>query len=161
MRVAPLAHMTESTRREFCVNTCGAISFAALGSFLPACGGSPTSPSNAPALPVITTNVATGQFVITIDAASPLASVGSAALVQTPSGNFLVGRSGQNTFIALTAVCTHEQCTVSGFENQTYVCPCHGSQYNLNGAVVQGPAPSPLRQFPTLFENNVLTITAT
>ncbi len=81
-----------------------------------------------------------------------------AALVQTASGNFLVARTAQDSFTALTAVCTHEACTVTGFENQHYVCPCHGSQYTTSGAVVQGPAPSPLRQFATRFAGNVLTI---
>ena len=39
-----------------------------------------------------------------------------------------------------------------------YVCPCHGSQYSTSGAVLNGPATQPLRQFATQFTNNVLTI---
>ncbi len=58
----------------------------------------------------------------------------------------------------MTAVCTHEGCAVSGFANSVYVCPCHGSEFNTSGAVVQGPATSSLRQFPTTFANNVVTI---
>jgi Rieske Fe-S protein len=72
---------------------------------------------------------------------------------------FLVARTAQNAFTALTAICTHEGCTVSGFENQTYVCPCHGSRYSTSGTVISGPAPSSLRSFQTQFNNNVLTIT--
>ncbi|MBI3403470.1 MAG: Rieske 2Fe-2S domain-containing protein [Acidobacteria bacterium] len=93
-----------------------------------------------------------------VDAASPLASVGGAALVQASAGNFLVSRTGQDVFAALTAVCTHEACTVSGFQNSTYVCPCHGSRYSTSGSVVQGPATAPLRAFTARFSNNVLTI---
>lgn len=125
---------------------------------LPGCGGSPTSPSSAPALPTINASVANGVASLTIDAASPLATVGGAALVQTSSGGFLVSRTGQNTFTALTATCTHEGCTVTGFESPTYVCPCHGSQFTTSGAVVQGPATRALRSFTTQFANNVLTI---
>ena len=59
----------------------------------------------------------------------------------------------------VTAVCTHEACAVTGDRAATrYVCPCHGSQYTTSGAVVQGPAVSPLREFPTIFANNVVTI---
>jgi cytochrome b6-f complex iron-sulfur subunit len=137
------------TRRTFCVQAYGAVSLAALGSMFTDCGGSPTSPSSAPSLPTINATIANGVVSITIDSASALASVGGAALVQASSSMFLVARTGQSTFSALTAICTHEGCTVSGFENQTYVCRCHGSRYSTSGTVLNGPAPSPLRSFPT------------
>ena len=61
---------------------------------------------------------------------------------------------------AFTAVCTHEQNIITGFQNNnTFVCPAHGSQFNTSGGVVQGPATRALREFPTQFTNNVLTIT--
>jgi hypothetical protein len=46
-------------------------------------------------------------------------------------GSFLVARTGTDTFTALTAICTHQQCTVTGFADNRYVCPCHGSQYDV------------------------------
>jgi cytochrome b6-f complex iron-sulfur subunit len=147
------------TRRDFCTHACHAISFIALGSFIPACGGSPTSPSgSAPSLPTIGGTVSSGTVSVNVDANSPLAATGGAALVQSSSGNFLVSRTGQDTFVALTAVCTHESCTITGFESQTYVCPCHGSRFNTSGGVVNGPATRALRTFTTSFTNNVLTI---
>ena len=109
-------------------------------------------------LPLINASIAGGAITITVDASSPLAAVGKAALVQTGNGSFLVAHAAQDTFTALTAVCTHEACTVTGFDNQIYVCPCHGSQYSTSGAVIKGPAPTALRQFATRFANNVLTI---
>jgi cytochrome b6-f complex iron-sulfur subunit len=95
---------------------------------------------------------------VTVDAASPLANVGGAALVQAGNASYLVSRTSQSAFTALTATCTHEGCTVTGFQSPLYVCPCHGSQYNTSGTVVMGPATQPLRQFTTQFNNNVLTI---
>jgi len=48
-------------------------------------------------------------------------------------------------FKAFSAICTHMGCIVSQISNGTIDCPCHGSQYSIkNGAVVAGPAPSPL-----------------
>ena len=45
----------------------------------------------------------------------------------------------------LNAVCTHLGCVVpwSATSNK-FICPCHGSQYAPDGAVVRGPAPLPL-----------------
>ena len=146
------------TRREFCVRTCQAVSLLTLNAAFQACGGSPTSPSSAPSLPSASGAIVNGALTLTIDSASPLSPVGGAALVQGSSGPLLVARTSQDLFTALTAICTHEGCTISGFANQVYVCPCHGSQFSISGSVVQGPASSALRQFPTRFANNVLTI---
>jgi cytochrome b6-f complex iron-sulfur subunit len=148
-----------ATRREFCVHACQTISLASIAGALHGCGGSPTAPSAGAPLQTVSGAAGNGAVVLTIDAASPLAAVGSAALVQSTAGNFLVTRTAQDSFSAVTAICTHEQCTVTGFENQTFVCPCHGSRYTTSGTVVNGPATQPLRQFPTAFANSVLTIT--
>jgi cytochrome b6-f complex iron-sulfur subunit len=150
------------TRREFCAH---AITLATISTLVESCGGgSPTSPSSnpgsgAPAMPVLTGSVSSGVVSLNIDAASPLSNVGGAALVNSSVGSFLVARTGQDTFSALTAICTHEACTVTGFQSGNFVCPCHGSRYSQTGAVVQGPANQPLRRFTTQFANNVLTIT--
>ncbi len=142
------------------MHACQAASLAALGGILPGCGSSnPAGASgNAPQLTTVNSSVANGAVSVTVDAASPLNSVGGAALVQSSLGNFLVSRSGQTTFVALTAICTHEQCTVTGFQNSQYVCPCHGSQYSTTGAVVMGPATRALQQFSTQFNAPTLTI---
>ena len=149
------------TRRTFCVQAGEAAGLAALAAMLPGCGGdSPTSPtSSAPPLPTLGGTVSSGVLSVTIDPAGALGNVGGAALVQSSNTMVLVSRTGTSTFTAVTAVCTHEGCTVTGFQNARYVCPCHGSQYSTSGAVVNGPATVALRQFATQFNNNVLSVT--
>ena len=55
---------------------------------------------------------------------------------------------GDSGFEALSLTCTHLGCTVDqapeGFE-----CPCHGSRYDEQGAVLRGPAAKPLRKLRT------------
>lgn len=51
-----------------------------------------------------------------------------------------------NSFRAASAVCTHLGCTVN-LAAQGFHCPCHGSVFDTNGAVVSGPAPSSLAWF--------------
>jgi nitrite reductase/ring-hydroxylating ferredoxin subunit len=146
-------------RRGLCINACQIASLVALGSLLEDCGGSPTSPSDSqPELKAVNGTVAGGALTVAVAADSPLASVGGAALVQSSSGAFLVARVGQDTFNAMTAVCTHAQCTVNEFGNSMFQCPCHGSQYSTSGSVVRGPASQSLRRFNTTFAGNILTI---
>jgi cytochrome b6-f complex iron-sulfur subunit len=52
-------------------------------------------------------------------------------------------------FVAYSAVCTHQGCTVA-YKNGQLVCPCHGSVFDpADGAeVVHGPAQLPLPDIP-------------
>ena len=48
-------------------------------------------------------------------------------------------------FYALWARCTHLGCTPNWFADQNrFRCPCHCSNYNLDGDVIAGPAPRAL-----------------
>ena len=87
-----------------------------------------------------------------------MAEVGGAVLVESIAGVFLVARTGGNSFSAIDAVCSHQSCTVTGADGTAYVCPCHGSRYDRNGRVLNGPATAALRQFQTTFASGVVTI---
>lgn len=146
-------------RREFCLHTCQAASLLAVGSLIEACSGGPTSPSNVASLITINAAVSGHTVTVAIGSSSPLATVGGAALVQAGTNPFLVVRTAQDVFVVMTAVCTHEGCTITDFGSATFVCPCHGSEFSTSGGVVRGPAASSLITFATQFANNVLTFT--
>jgi Rieske Fe-S protein len=99
-----------------------------------------------------------GSTVQVTAAGSPLAEVGGAVLVESTAGVFLITRTNPTTFSAIDAVCTHEGCTITGVDGDTYVCPCHGSRYNRNGQVTGGPARASLRLYATTFTDGVVTI---
>lgn len=154
-----MSHRQIPSRREFCVQASYAASLAALAPILQGCN-SPTGPSleDRP-IPSASAAIVNGTLVLTVDATSPLATLGNAVLIENGLGKVLVSRTAQDAFIALTAVCTHFGCTIVRYDNQIYECPCHGSRFGVNGNVIRGPAASPLRQFVTHFSNDILTIT--
>ena len=145
------------SRRRFCAGACHVASGATLATLFSACGGSPTSPGGGTS-PLA---VLAGQFTgggVRVTPGSALANVGSAALVESTAGVFLMARTSASTFTAIDAVCTHEGCTITGADGNDYVCPCHGSRYNRDGRVIGGPAMANLRQSATTFANDVVTI---
>jgi len=58
--------------------------------------------------------------------------------------NLLVVRDGEG-IRALSLVCTHLGCITQREESGGFTCPCHGSRFDGEGRVTQGPAPSRLR----------------
>lgn len=58
--------------------------------------------------------------------------------------NVLVLRD-ERGFRAMSLVCTHLGCITAHGPDGGFVCPCHGSRFDEEGNVVQGPAPSALR----------------
>ena len=149
------------SRRQFCAGACQAVSGAMLTTIAAGCGGgsgSPTSPSSRAVDLRVSSGRYTGSGVDVDVSGSGLNDVGGAVLVESIAGVFLVARTGPNSFSAIDAVCSHQSCTVSGADGSAYVCPCHGSRYDRNGRVLQGPAVAALRQFATTFAGNVVTI---
>jgi len=58
---------------------------------------------------------------------------------------------------AISTTCTHAGCEVRKTKNK-FECPCHGSQYDLTGNVIRGPAPASLTRFPVKKEADFLEI---
>lgn len=52
---------------------------------------------------------------------------------------FFIVRRGANLF-ALSAICTHRNCKLDAEKDRTFYCPCHGSTFDANGKVTEGPA---------------------
>jgi Rieske Fe-S protein len=59
--------------------------------------------------------------------------------------NVVVTQPVSGEFVAFSAVCTHQGCSVATVLDGTINCPCHGSKFSIkDGSVAGGPAPQPL-----------------
>lgn len=72
----------------------------------------------------------------------------------------VIAHVNDTTYAALDAICTHMRCTV-GYNalNLSLDCPCHGSTYEVDGRVINGPALRALTAFTASTDGTTLTIT--
>ena len=142
-----------TTRREV-LHTIG---LAAATTLIPACGGGGDTGSN---VPLGTASMCGADLCLKLSENAELQVVGGILMfTQAPGKQILVQRTSDTTFLSLSAVCTHAGCTVNFNGEDKLDCPCHGSSFNAaTGAVLTGPAGSPLRNFPTAIAGDDVTI---
>ena len=76
-----------------------------------------------------------------------------------PGHRFYLARLTDGGFLALDRRCTHLGCSVPWDEKTgRFVCPCHGSVFDLRGEVVNPPAPRPLDTYPVRVENGLVRV---
>ena len=88
-----------------------------------------------------------------------LEAVGGAAAVSVDEAllHVVVVHYAEGCWAALWRVCTHGACDVH-WDGDVLLCPCHGSEFDLDGTVLLGPATEPLRAFPVTEEDGVLWV---
>lgn len=130
--------MDQLSRRQVIVST---TALAAAGA-LAGCATYGEPKKDAPAV-----EVATGS-----PGAPPAPANAVANVTQVPVGSGLIIADKElvvtqpvaGEFKGMSAICTHQGCTVATIEGGTINCPCHGSKFNLDGSVAAGPASKPL-----------------
>jgi Rieske Fe-S protein len=101
-------------------------------------GSQPAQPATSPAAPAGSGSGAAAALASTSDV-----PVGGGKILTDKKIVLTQPKSGE--FHGFSAVCTHAGCTVGSVSDGTINCPCHGSRFSvINGAVVTGPATSPL-----------------
>jgi len=91
----------------------------------------------------------------------PLAEVpiGEAKFVRFFNKPTVVVRPNEQELVALSAVCTHLGCIVKWKDDtQQLFCPCHGGVFDIKGAVIGGPPPSPLVAYAARVEDEYIVI---
>lgn len=78
------------------------------------------------------------------------------------AGPVIVIRDPANAdgIIALNSMCTHQGCGVEWKDN-AFACPCHGSKFNTDGSVANGPATEPLAPYEAIIDGDLVLVKAT
>jgi len=133
-------------RRDFIKASCALCAMGAIVYSMESCSKDSTAPKNV-----------NFSLDLTSSSNAALNTVGGYII----QNSVIVIRLNSTDYIALSAVCTHQGCTVSYDKTNTRLsCPCHGGTYNTNGAVTGGPPPSALAKYNVTKNGNTLTITS-
>jgi len=107
-----------------------------------------------PARPVAT--AADQQAIITAGAVDNFEPGTVSAFV---AGKFYLARLEDGGFLAMSRRCTHLSCTVPWISAENkFICPCHSSEFDIRGEVIQPPAPRALDLYAIEIRNNVLRV---
>jgi cytochrome b6-f complex iron-sulfur subunit len=138
------------SRREF-VQLTGSILIASMtGATLSALFNSCTKEESNPVQPPQGTS-----FTIKLSEHPELSQVGGFKTFTVNSTPIIVFRTGQTTFKALSLVCTHQGCNIDWVNSSMqFQCPCHGSKFDKDGNVIQGPASRNLQSFRTEYKSD-------
>lgn len=137
-------------RRDFLQKTIyllgGAVGTAWL---LEACGKSNPAPaSTAP----------TVNFTIDISKSPYTALVNNGGYVYANNSEIIIARDNTGKLVALYDICTHAGCTIGFNGTNQFPCPCHGSIFDENGNVVQGPASTGVKKYTCTLVGTQLTV---
>jgi Rieske Fe-S protein len=131
-----------------------------IGAVVAACSTSkeqPAASSQSVASPTVN-----GTTPTTTAAPAPPKVIAKTAQVPVGSGviidKVVLTQPSPGVFNGLSAICTHQGCTVSKVVDGTIDCPCHGSKFNLDGSVANGPAARPLPALPISVQGDSIVL---
>lgn len=141
-----------------CSSTCSRRDlFARLGVLIAvaACGSdSPAGTADPQAV-----SVAGNVITLRLNLLDALRTIGSAFVISDQ--RVIVIRVADRDYRAFTNVCTHSGCGISLFQAPRMICQCHGSEYDVEGINVAGPAPLPLTRYPAVLDTPGTTLRIT
>ena len=91
--------------------------------------------------------------------AGPVDSFKPDSVTPFRGGRFFLARLGDGGFIAISLRCTHLGCSINWEEDKKlFICPCHASSFNINGDILNPPAPKALDYYPVIIENGIVKV---
>lgn len=145
-------------RREFLIDCGKALAAAAVvPSMIGSCfNPSSSTPGNTLAHTTITLDITKQEY-------SSLATVGGAIKIPDPNSAdrpMIVSRISGSSVAAFSSRCTHMGFEVPLPSDNLITCDYHGSQYDISGNVLRGPATSNLKKYSAAIQGAIITIVA-
>lgn len=146
----------DHSRRDFLSKACPAIVFTVLA--LPGCDSNAMEGEDDLLTPDEGVTIEGSTITLDLRGTRTSALATSGGFLYISPAKVVAVNTGGSTIRAFTSICTHEGCDVDQFQGGRMVCPCHGSQYDTSGNVVQGPATGALKEYPVTRTGNTVTI---
>jgi Rieske Fe-S protein len=87
-------------------------------------------------------------FIIETSVHPELVTIGAMKNLNMNGNDVFVKRESATSIKCFSSSCTHSGCPISFLQTSNkFNCSCHGSEFDANGAVLQGPASTPLGTF--------------
>ena len=102
-----------------------------------------------------------GEVEVTSVSAGKLSDIekDSGKIVKFGTKPVILIRTANNELRALSATCTHLDCTVQYRKEMGLIwCACHNGKYDLNGRNVSGPPPRPLDEYRVVVQGGEVLI---
>ena len=102
-----------------------------------------------------------GEVEVTSVSAGKLSEIekDSGKIVKFGTKPVILIRTANNELRALSATCTHLDCTVQYRKDMGLIwCACHNGKYDLNGRNVSGPPPRPLDEYRVVVQGEEVLI---
>ncbi|MEH2241238.1 QcrA and Rieske domain-containing protein [Nostoc sp.] len=98
----------------------------------------------------------------TVGTSAELDKTGQLLAKNSPVGPVLVIGTSKGEITAVDPTCTHAGCTV-GWQAKAkkFACPCHGSEFGVDGKVQKGPATNPLKTYAAKIQGNSVVVKPT
>jgi Rieske Fe-S protein len=136
--------MTELSRRSLIAGICGIATLS-------------LTPLSAEGASVVK-KAAGGRLSIRMSDVPKVVGVGASARIGSVKGRpVALLRTGTSTFKAFSLMCPHQGVTVIKQEDGWY-CDAHGSKFEVDGALNQGPATTGLPSVPVRVSKGIVTV---
>lgn len=108
---------------------------------------------------LVNVNKVNGQPVSLKEHLTTLIEGKNIAITQTDGIPFTLSMKKDFLFDAINMICTHNGCPINLQPDNSFICNCHGSKFNSNGVVLNGPAIENLGRFTWSYaERNKIVI---